>query len=158
RLLAVVGRGEPSDGGDLGNAGWGHVLDIEKRERVLKLRHGTLRAHATAVTWSPDGERLVSGDFSGLTAVWEASTGHKVASAHLHRAMITALAWSPDGRRVASGSADGTTLIWDPKHGEELLKLGVAKSDVTQLAWSPNGRCLAAGTADGAIHLWDASA
>jgi WD40 repeat protein len=66
RLLAVVGNGEPSDGGDLAWSGWVHVLDIDKRQRVLKLRHGTVRVGATAVTWSPDGERLVSGDVNGL--------------------------------------------------------------------------------------------
>jgi WD40 repeat protein/Flp pilus assembly protein TadD/tRNA A-37 threonylcarbamoyl transferase component Bud32 len=158
RLLAVVGAGEPSDNGDVEWAGWVHVLDIDKRQRFLKLRHDTFRELATAVTWSPDGKRLVSGDVNGLAEVWEAATGDKIASAQLHRAPVVALAWSPDGRRVASGSKDGTVRLWEPSHGEELLQLEVAKGEVTHLAWSPNGRCLAAATADGALHLWDASA
>ncbi len=114
RLLAIAGFGEASDGGNLGWAGWVYVFDIVKRERVWKLRHGTSRVNATAVTWSPDGQWLVSGDLNGLAVVWEVSTGRKIVSAPLHTAGISALAWSPDGRRIASGSADKTVRVWDP--------------------------------------------
>jgi tetratricopeptide (TPR) repeat protein len=132
-------------------------LDTVKRERIWKLRHGTERFVATAVTWSPDGQRLVSGDVNGLAEVWEVSTGQKVVSAPLHTARITALAWSPDGRRIASGSMDKTVRIWDPTRGEELLRLDVPGADVTQCQWSPDGRRLAASGADGTILIWDAS-
>ena len=129
-----------------------------KRERTWKLRHGTSRVEATAVTWSPDGQRLVSGDLNGLAVVWEVSTGRKVVSAHLHTARINALAWSPDGRRIASGSADKTVRVWDPTRGEELLRFDVPDAEVTQCQWSPDGRRLAAAGADGTILIWDASA
>ena len=81
------------------------------------------------MTWSPDGQRLVSGDLNGLAEVWEVSTGRKVVSAHLHTARINALAWSPDGRRIASGSTDKTVRVWDPTHGEELLRFDVPDAE-----------------------------
>jgi WD40 repeat protein len=156
RLLAAAGYGAP-----IGHSGWGayvHVFDTEKRQRLFEVQHGTSRVPATAVTWSPDGQRLVSGDPNGLVEVREGTTGQKVASAYLHTAAVCAMAWSPDGRRVASGSGDGTVRVWDPAHVEELLKLAVPVDDVTLLEWSPNGRRLAVATADGTIHIWDATA
>jgi eukaryotic-like serine/threonine-protein kinase len=158
RLLAIAGRGEPTDGGNLAHAGWVHVFDTVKRERTWKLRHGSSRVQATAVTWSPDGRRLVSGDVNGLAEVWEVSTGRKVISAPLHTARINALAWSPDGRRIASASTDKTVRVWDPARGEELLRFDVPDAEVTQCQWSPDGRRLAAAGADGTILIWDASA
>ena len=158
RFLAIAGRGEPSDGGYLEHAGWVHVFDAEKRERVWKQRHGDSRVEATAVAWSPDGKRLVSGDLNGLAEVREASNGRKLVSAPLHTARINALSWSPDGRRIASVSTDHTVRVWDPTRGEELLRFDVPDAEVTLCQWSPDGRRLAAAGTDGTVLVWDASA
>jgi WD40 repeat protein len=92
RLLALAGHGEASDGGGPQWSGWVHVFDLEKRQRIWKLQHTAHRVAATAVTWSPKGQRLVSGDVNGLVEVWDATTGQKVASVQLHTAEIKALA------------------------------------------------------------------
>src|SRR5207253_1402656 len=113
---------------------------------------------ATAVAWSPNGQRLVSGDENGLVEVWEVPAGRKVASVQLHTSTLHALAWSPDGRRVASGAADRTVRVWDPTQGEELLRFDVPEDAVTQLLRSRDGRRLAAACAEGVIQIWDASA
>jgi WD40 repeat protein/serine/threonine protein kinase len=157
-FLAVVGSGDPSDDGYLGSAGWVHVFDVAKRERIWKLRHGNSRLAATAVNWSRDGRRLASGDFYGLVEVWEASTGRKIASAPLHTGSINSINWSPDGRRIASGSDDHTVRVWDPARGEELLRFDVPDAEVGQVRWSPDGRRLAASGRYGTILIWDASA
>jgi tetratricopeptide (TPR) repeat protein len=156
RFLACAGPGDVSDGGWLQWTGWVQVFDLEKRQRLWKLRPGTHRVDATAVTWSPDGRRLVSGDVNGLAVIWEATTGQKVTSVQLHTAAIKALAWSPDGRRIASGGEDQAVLIWDANGGEELLRFDVP-TGVTHLQWSADGRRLAAACKDGTIQIWDAS-
>jgi WD40 repeat protein/serine/threonine protein kinase/Flp pilus assembly protein TadD len=157
RLLAVAGGGNRSDGGDKSRAGWVHVFDTETGQRSLKLQHGTHRVGATAVAWSPNGQRLVSGDVNGLAEVWEVPSGRKVASIQLHTSTLHALAWSPDCRRVASGAADRTVRVWDPTDGEELLKFETPNGAVTQLLWSRDGRRLVAACAEGIIYIWDAS-
>jgi WD40 repeat protein/serine/threonine protein kinase len=150
QLLAAAGFGDRNDW-----SGWVHVFDMAKRERILKLR--LRECSGTAVAWSPDGHRLVSGDLNGVADVWELSTGRKVVSARLHTGRINSLAWSPDGRRIASGSTDKTVQVWDPAHGEELLRFGASDAEVRQCQWSPDGRRLAASNVDGTILIWDAS-
>jgi eukaryotic-like serine/threonine-protein kinase len=167
RFLACTGAGDASDGGNLQFAGWMHVFDLEKCQRIWKLRHGTHRVGTTAVTWSPNGQLLVSGDGNGLAEIWAATTGKKVASLQLHAAAIKALAWSPDGRRIASGGEDQVVLIWDPFSGEELLRFDVPSlvapapdggvTPTIKLQWSADGRRLAAACTDGTIQIWDAS-
>ncbi len=155
--LAGVGIGQPNDGGDFLNAGWVYVFDIEKRKRVMKVQHGTNRVPATTVAWSPDGQRLVSGNINGLAEVWDVETNGRIANAKLHVARINAISWSPDGRRVASASDDGEISVWDPSNGEELLKLDYIQANLTHLKWSLDGHRLAAAAANGEIHLWDAN-
>jgi WD40 repeat protein/serine/threonine protein kinase len=155
RLLAYAGRGEASDG-NLVSSAWVHVFDPEKRQRIRKFLHSSHPVYATAVTWSPNGQWLVSGDENGLAVIWEATTGRQVTSAQLHASTIRVLAWSPDGRRIASGGDDQAVLIWDPNGGEELLRLDVP-AGVTHLQWSADGRRLAAASKDGTIQIWDAS-
>jgi WD40 repeat protein len=156
RFLACAGPGDASDGSWLQWTGWVQVFDLEKRQRLWKLQPGTHDVMATAVTWSPNGQRLVSGDVNGLAVVWEATTGQKVMSVQLHTAAIKALAWSPDGRRIASGGEDQAVVVWDAIGGEELLRFDVP-TGVTHLRWSADGRRLAAACKDGTIQIWDAS-
>jgi WD40 repeat protein len=156
RLLAVAGAGDTRRGSSY-YVSWVHVFESEKPKPVLSLRHGESDVQASAVTWSPNGQRLASGDQNGLAEVWDLPSGKRVMAAHMHTSEITALAWSPDNRRVASGGDDSTVRVWDPNRGEELLTLD-AQSKVTQIDWSPDGRRLAAATTDGSIRIWDASA
>ncbi len=112
RYLAGTGQGEASDGGDLRYAGWVYVFDIEKRECVMKVQHGTHRVPATTVAWSNDGQWLASGNINGLVEVWDWQMSRRIANGKLHVARINAISWSPDGRRVASASADGEVSVW----------------------------------------------
>ncbi len=156
-LLAEAGQGDPNAKvGPNRWAAWVHIFDV-KSPQFLKIRHGSNWTTATAVSWSPNGQQLVSGDSNGVAEISDLSTGRKVMSAQLHTGKISSLAWSPDARRIASGGTDGTVRIWDPTNGEELLKLDMQLVGVTHVAWSPNGQRLLGTMADGSIHIWDAT-
>jgi hypothetical protein len=66
----------------------------------------------TAVAWSPDGRRIVSGSNDNTAQVRDASTGSSVLTYKGHSDVVEAVAWSPDGKRIASGSDDHTVQIW----------------------------------------------
>ena len=64
----------------------------------------------SAVAWSPDGSRIVSGGEDRTAQVWEAMTG-KTLLTYDNTVAPAGLAWSPDGKRIAS-IASKTVRVW----------------------------------------------
>ncbi|MEQ1712622.1 MAG: NB-ARC domain-containing protein, partial [Hyphomicrobium sp.] len=77
----------------------------------------------TSVSFSPDGRRIVSGQFDGALRLWNAATGEAIGTPLKgHGAIINAVAISPDGQRIVSGSTDETLRLWDAASGAEIGK------------------------------------
>jgi WD40 repeat protein len=78
----------------------------------------------SAVAFSPEGRRVLTGSRDRLVKVWEAATGATQAAAtgpiagkelltlRYHEQAITSVAFSPDGRSILSASFDGTAIVW----------------------------------------------
>ncbi len=124
------------------------------------------------VVWSPDGERLVSGDSLGLvdTVVWDAETGKVLFRLPLdtpgYNPYLGALAWSPDGKwiqeagslmNMANGMDEGMIALWNAQTGEQthLLTSGMKSERIEAISWSPDQHWLTAGSDSGNIFLWD---
>ena len=120
---------------------------------------GVLAGHqdwVSAVAWSPDGSRIVTGSHDLRLRVWDAESRETRLELSGHTDRVAAAAWSPDGRRIASSSHDQTVRVWDAGTGAELLVLQGHEHRVETVAWSPNGLRIASGSRDGGIRLWDA--
>ena len=107
----------------------------------------------TAVAWSPDGRRIVTGSYDATIRVWDAVTGEELLSLE-HRHWVRSVACSPDASRIAAGSDDGVR-VWDAVTGEELLSLEHG-SQVESVVWSPDGSRIAAGFVGDGVRVWDA--
>ena len=107
--------------------------------------------YVTAVAWSSDGSRIVTGSDDGVW-VWDAVTGENVLSLE-HGRLVESVAWSSDGSRIATGSNDGV-WVWDAVTGENVLSLERAYG-VRSVAWSSDGSRIATGSDDG-VRVWDA--
>ena len=157
RRLAVAGKGQESDGGTLGNAGWVYIFDAQAGEKYQKMRHGSARESAIAIGWNPSGTRIVAGNVSGLACIWDAAQGKLLKSLAVHQAPIHSMAWSPDTKRIASSDSRGQVKILDAETLEELLTFSEGDGGVKQLAWSPDGRQLAGIHSSGNVIIWNAS-
>ncbi len=82
---------------------------------------------AYTMAYAPSGEVIASAG-SGGVKIWEASTGHEIASWAAHGKGVLSIAFSMDGAMLATSSADGFVRLWDRKTGAEL---GAIK------AWDP---------------------
>ena len=73
---------------------------------------------ASAVAFSPDGKRIVSGSADQTVKLWDAETGAELFTLRGHGGNVLCLAMSADGQRIVSGSIDNTAKIWDttPQH------------------------------------------
>ncbi|GCE29477.1 hypothetical protein KDA_49610 [Dictyobacter alpinus] len=108
-----------------------------------------------ALSWSPDGRLLASGDHGGLLLVW--NLDGTVLYQHQFLLPIHALAWSPDGAHLLA--ATGQTVSFFQAHTGVLLAADGAHhtASITSLGWTqePIPRALSAGIDTTAV-VWSA--
>ena len=107
--------------------------------KVFKVR-GLLQS----VVFTPDGQRIASGDGPTIR-IWDVESGEEVMAHTGHTSNVDGLQFTPDGSRLVS-SSHGTTRIWDTETGEELRvfkKSGDGGFDKSALHMSLDGTLLA---------------
>ncbi|MHC5917529.1 MAG: WD40 repeat domain-containing protein, partial [Nostoc sp.] len=89
------------------------ILDMKTRNIVHVTGHGD---QVNAITFSPDGQTLVSGGKDKNIKLWDVTLGKEIEtfSGDDGKSLqeITSLAFSPDGKILASSSKDGTIKFW----------------------------------------------
>jgi WD40 repeat protein len=69
--------------------------------------------NACCVAFSPDGKRIVFGDYTDMKVrVLDVATGKELFKYEGHRDGVTCVAFFPNGKRIVSTSYDGTAHIW----------------------------------------------
>jgi WD40 repeat protein/tetratricopeptide (TPR) repeat protein len=120
----------------------------------------TLRGHegrVGPVSFSPDGERIVSGSNDTTIKIWDSATGAELMTLRGHGNWVGSIAFSPDGKRIISGSGDNTIKVWDAATGAELMTLRGHGDWVGLIAISPDGKRIVSGSGDKTIKVWDAA-
>jgi len=117
------------------------------------------------VVFSPNGDILAAGYYSGPVILYDTSTWRPLAVFTTQIGFINSIAFSPDGKLIAAGGGiygpvERGVQIWDVATHQLLLKLDDFDESVRSLAFSPDGAILA--TADGhplsgrgSAKIWD---
>ena len=104
------------------------------------------------VVFSPDGTRIVTGDWDGKITLWDLKTATALAT-YTHKGYINSITFSPNGKFIATGSTDATATLWDVETGTACFNI-THQDSVTSTAFSPDGTLLAASSRDSTATLW----
>jgi WD40 repeat protein len=152
------------------------IFDVGTGRRIKQLSApGKQGGWVEAVAFSPDGTKLVWGDYRGEVALWDLSGDRLLSHEKLHEGTASAVAFSPDGSLVASGSGDGIRLRHVDRPAEAMPELKTrpepapgkpdaanaraagfgGRGGISCLAFTPDGKRLVAGSSDDAtISIW----
>jgi WD40 repeat protein len=117
----------------------------------------TISAHSDWVrcmSFTPMGDKLVSGSFDKTIKLWQLNTGTAIYTLGDRLKGVFALAVSPDGKLLASGSRDETIELWNLETGTLLRNLSQHQASVRSLAIAPDSKTLISGSFDQTIILW----
>jgi WD40 repeat protein len=114
---------------------------------------------ARSVAFSPDGRRLVVGQYDGKTLFFETTDWRPLGyPIDAHTVRITYPDFSPDGRMLLTASAEGTAALWDVDSRKLIgAPLRFRPSAYVAAALSPNGRYVYAVPPSGRGVRFDAS-
>jgi hypothetical protein len=137
--VAISPDGKQIATGGLDGKVW--LWDVKNRKEVHCLIGHTERV--TAVAFSRDGNRLLSGSDAGagpgFLRLWEVRTGKQLLTIDQAYGGVVGLAISADGRRALSGGSAGLVYLWDLESGK---KISAFKDPpfVCGVAFLPRGR------------------
>lgn len=115
------------------------ILEIRHQGRTVANieRSATSGYVHNAYTFTPDGQRIISGGMNGVLSAYNRE-GKKLGDYVGHTMEVMAVVVSPDGRLLISGSADQTVRVWNVESRENLLTLFYG-ADGEWVAWTPTG-------------------
>jgi RNA polymerase sigma factor (sigma-70 family) len=125
-----------------------------------RARLGTLRFRhmhtISSLTYSANGQYLLSGSWDNTVRLWSAITGQELRRFKPESEGFSSVAISPDGSTIAAGNMRRTLYLWEAATGREICRVEKLENTVFGLRFSPDGRILA-GVSGNAVRLWNAT-
>lgn len=142
---------------------------VDRTIRVMDLKTGKERHNlpdglggAAGITFSPDGETVVSANYDNDIRIWKTASGELVKKVEDLTGAMFASEFTPDGKQLVMAGLDETVYVWDAKSFALTRKLKGHGETISALTLSPDGRTLVTGGFDVVtarnpvkIQVWD---
>jgi WD40 repeat protein len=138
----------------VGGRGYAKVWSVSDLREVAVLPHEN-RHNVFGLSFSPAGDRLVTGSLDGLIRIWDWRTPRILALLFGHSFGVETARWSPDGTLLATGGRDQIVRLWNTTHFTELATFKGHAARINALAFSPDGRLLFSASEDKTLRSWD---
>lgn len=136
------------------------VVDGKQAIQIRDIPGGvtqTLLGHegpVTALAFSPDNSRVVSGSADKTARIWTLGDSKEVAKFAGHPNTVTAVAFSANGQQVVSGAADNSLKLWNAADAAEQKNFAGHTGAISGVLFHPNGQVVSA-SADQTIRFWN---
>jgi WD40 repeat protein len=107
----------------------------------------------TAIAFSTDSHKLVSGCADGVARTFSLQWGSFLLALEGHQAAVTSVAWVQ--KRIVTGSDDKTVRAWNAENGQLLHLVEGQTGPVLAVAMHPNARFIASGGESQLVALVD---
>jgi serine/threonine-protein kinase len=118
-------------------------------------RFSGLEKEASAITFSREGFRALTGGEDRSVRLWDLRTGKELKVLRKHDGKVNAVAISPDGTKALSAARDNRLIYWDLETGNPLHIFPDHGGSVTAVTFSPDGKFAVSGSYDRKVILWD---
>ena len=109
----------------------------------------------SALTFTPDGKRLLSGSMDHTIKLWNVFTGKEIKTFKGHANVVETIVISANGELALSGSWDNSLKLWDIAGGKEIRTFKGHTNHVSYVSFSPDGKYVVSASKDGTTRLWD---
>jgi WD40 repeat protein len=124
------------------------ISNVRERDR-LKIHDGAIYG----LSFSPDGELLVSGGVDRTIKIWNLEKNRIVPTKQKHDAVVRNIKFSPNGQMFASASLDGTVKLWD-RQGNLIYTFRYGDY-VYDISFNKDNNKLAASGRNKGVIIWD---
>ncbi|KAF2276474.1 WD40 repeat-like protein [Westerdykella ornata] len=109
-----------------------------------------------SITYSPDGQRIITAADDGKIKVWDVTSGFCIVTFTEHISGVTACEFAKRGNVLFTASLDGSVRAWDLiRYRNFRTFTAPSRLSFSSLAVDPSGEVVAAGSIDSFdIHIW----
>ena len=127
------------------------LIVVQERHELTEIDAGS---NVYAVTFSTNGEHLVSGGEDSILQVWRVEDGKRTATMETDGAVLC-LAVSKDERWLAAGLRGGEVLVWDLATHEQVFKHKEDDNYINGVDFLPDSSRLVSVSENKTASIWD---
>ncbi len=133
------------------------VHPAQVRNSLVNSRNFISQGHTkgiNAVTYSPNGKKILSASIDHTLKEWSTSTGTCIQTLVGHSEIVTTVQYSPDGKKAYSGSNDGVIIEWDIETGKPENTFDAHESGVSDIKYMPETKQIISASLDKTVKIW----
>jgi WD40 repeat protein/serine/threonine protein kinase len=132
-----------------------HVYELGKSDGALSVFYHKKGSRARTVSFSPDGETLLTSGSDSVARRWHWRTRAEILPPLEHPQDVYSAEYSPDAKRIVTASADNLAYVWDIKSASIFHVLERHWNILLYAAFSHDGEKVLTASRDNTAAVWD---
>jgi WD40 repeat protein len=129
---------------------------------TIELEQGDLNCYLASPSWSPEGDRFVTGcvkrEVKETPArIWDPDTGQELERLESQDGNSLVVDWSPDGSSIAVAYSEMIIRTWDVESSQPQTRYSGHADIIADMGWSPNSQRLVSADGGGFVKVWEAA-